>query len=147
MVQKCKSHNRLFGKKKLMNQHSNFFSTHFKITLNSIEYQIMFSDEFRHFQIQGNSLQDFLSSFLNFIYPQCFCKSFILPDEQSPMLLKYIPYFLIQFPSLNSFATLKSLSYKQYFFSECNSDQLPTFFHSLLGGCNSKATANPPKSE
>ena len=36
---------------------------------------------------------------------------------------------------------LKSLFYKQYFFSECNSDQLPTFFHSLLGGCNSKATA------
>ena len=27
------------------------------------------------------------------------------------------------------------------------SDQLPIFFHSLLGGCNSKATANPPKSE
>jgi hypothetical protein len=25
--------------------------------------------------------------------------------------------------------------------------RLPTFFHRLLGGCNSKATANPPKSE
>ena len=30
---------------------------------------------------------------------------------------------------------LKYLFYKQYFFSKCNSDKLPTFFHSLLGGC------------
>ena len=31
----------------------------------------------------------------------------------------------------------------KYFFS----DQLPTFCPSLLGGCNSKATANPSKGE
>ena len=38
---------------------------------------------------------------------------------------------------------------KKLLLYECNSDQLPTFFilSSLLGGCNSKATANPPKSD
>ena len=40
-------------------------------------------------------------------------------------------------------------SYKWYFFSERTSDQLNiswSFLSSLLCGCNSKATANPPKS-
>ena len=38
---------------------------------------------------------------------------------------------------------------KKLLLYERNSDQLPTFFilSSLLGGCNSKATANPPKSD
>ena len=38
---------------------------------------------------------------------------------------------------------------KKLLLYECNSDQLPTFLilSSLLGGCNSKATANPPKSD
>ena len=45
---------------------------------------------------------------------------------------------------------LKSLLYTEYFFSEWTSDQLNVswlFFSSLLGGCNSKATAHPPKSD
>jgi hypothetical protein len=38
---------------------------------------------------------------------------------------------------------------KKLLLYECSSDQLPTFFilSSFLGGCNSKATANPPKSD
>ena len=38
---------------------------------------------------------------------------------------------------------------KKLLLYECNSDQLPTFFIllSLLGGCNSQATANAPKSD
>ena len=38
---------------------------------------------------------------------------------------------------------------KKLLLYECNSDQLPTFFilSSLLGGCNTKATANPPKND
>ena len=39
---------------------------------------------------------------------------------------------------------------KKLLLSECNSDQLNIswpFLLSLLGGCNSKAKANPPKSD
>ena len=39
---------------------------------------------------------------------------------------------------------------KKLLLYECNSEQLPTFFHfviTFMGGCNSKATANPPKSD
>ena len=39
---------------------------------------------------------------------------------------------------------------KKFLLSECNSDQLNIswpFLSSLLGGCNSKATPNPPKSD
>jgi hypothetical protein len=41
-------------------------------------------------------------------------------------------------------------SCKKLLLSECNADQLNIFWpflSSLLGGCNSKATANPPKSD
>ena len=57
------------------------------------------------------------------------------------------PFFVrnvIRFPCL-----LKCGFYKKLLLCECNSDQLPTFFisSSLLGGCNSKSIANPPKSD
>ena len=40
---------------------------------------------------------------------------------------------------------LKSLFYKYYFFSECNSDQLPTFFTHFWVGATAKEQQTHPK--
>ena len=65
------------------------------------------------------------------------------------------PYFsaLLGSRKINNDCTiwwLKYGFYMWYFFSEWTSDQLNIswpFLSSLLAGCNSKATANPPKSD
>ena len=57
--------------------------------------------------------------------------------------LIYVPKFVLSLEKLKCGFCKKLLLYNR------TPDQLPTFFilSSLLGGCNSKATANPPKSD
>ena len=57
---------------------------------------------------------------------------------QLKMLCKFDFFFDIRIVQLKSLL---------YFFYECNSDQLPTFFHSLLGGFGDALLLQPHKSE
>ena len=67
----------------------------------------------------------------------------------------HILYYFLQFlifknENLKINGLLKYGFCKKLLLSECNSDQLNIswpFLSSLLGGCNSKATPNPPKSD
>ena len=73
-------------------------------------------------------------------------------DEGIPFLHCWLVYIRARLRLEFSYVN-KSLKYglcKKLLLSECNSDQLnisSPFLSSLLGGCNSKATPNPPKSD